>query len=67
LEAEDTLIEGIKTLLKAAEYEHNDIDILKHLLKTVAFAKKFVETTKFDHQEFVNQMNFSIVLTKLRN
>ena len=67
MEAEDSLIEGIKTLLKAAEYEHYDIDILKHLLQTVAFAKKFVEITKFDPQEYVNQMNFSIVLTKLRN
>jgi hypothetical protein len=45
---EDTLIEGIKTLLKAAEYEHKDIDLLKHLLETAAFAKKFVEPTKFD-------------------
>ena len=61
METEDTLIEGIKTLLKAAEYEHYDIDILKHLLQTVAFAKKFVETTKFE----VYRRKFSILI--LRN
>jgi len=61
------LIEGIKCLLKAAKYELHDVDILKHLLQTVAFAKKFVETTKFDPQKYVDRMNFSIVLTKLRN
>jgi hypothetical protein len=53
--------------LKAAEYEHKDIDILKHLLQTAAFAKKFVEPTKMDPYEYVILVKFSIVLTKLRN
>jgi hypothetical protein len=35
------LNEGIQTLLEAAKYEHKDIDILKHLLKTASFAKKY--------------------------
>ena len=35
------LNEGIQTLLEAAKYEHKDIDIMKHLLKTASFAKKY--------------------------
>jgi hypothetical protein len=32
LEKDDKLIEGIQTLMNAAEYEHKDVDVLKHLL-----------------------------------
>lgn len=32
LEREDKLVQGIETLMKAAEYEHKDVDVLKHLL-----------------------------------
>ena len=35
------LNEGIVTLLEAAKYEHKDIDVMKHLLATASFAKKF--------------------------
>ena len=34
-------IDGIESLMNAAEYEHKDIDVLKHLLTTASFAKKF--------------------------
>lgn len=67
LEREDKLIEGIETLMNAAEYEHKDVDILKHLLQTAAFAKKFVEPSKLDPNKYVDLVKLSIVLTKLRN
>jgi predicted HTH domain antitoxin len=35
------LNEGIVTLLEAAKYEHKEIDVMKHLLATASFAKKF--------------------------
>jgi len=37
----DKLNDGITTLLDAAKYEHKDIDVMKHLLKTASFAKKY--------------------------
>lgn len=35
------LNDGILILLEAAKYEHKDIDIMKHLLATASFAKKY--------------------------
>ena len=42
------LIEGIEALMNAAEYEHKDIDVLKHLLTTASFAKKFSDPQELD-------------------
>lgn len=53
--------------MEAAKFEHKDFDVLKHLLQTAAFAKKFTEPSQFDPNLFVNLMKQSIVLTKLRN
>lgn len=53
--------------MNAAEYEHKDVDVLKHLLQTAAFAKKFTEPSKLDPNHYVNLVKHSIVLTKLRN
>lgn len=61
------MVEGIETLMQAAEYESKDIDVLKHLLQTAAFAKKFVEPSKLDPNKYVDLVKLSIVLTKLRN
>ena len=67
LEKEDKLIEGIKDLMEAAQYEHKDVDVLKHLLQTASFGKKFTEPGKLDPNIYVNLVKHSIVLTKLRN
>lgn len=32
----------------AAQYEHCDVNALKHILKTISFAKKFVSVNMFD-------------------
>jgi hypothetical protein len=32
------LNDGIQMLLEAAKYEHHDIELMKHLLKTASFA-----------------------------
>jgi hypothetical protein len=37
----ENLVTGVETLLEAAKYEHKEIDVLKHLLKTASFAKKY--------------------------
>lgn len=47
------LNEGIQTLLEAAKYEHKDIDIMKHLLKTASFAKKYSDPAQLDPNEYV--------------
>lgn len=53
--------------MHAAEFEHKDVDVLKHLLQTAAFAKKFVDPSKMDPNKYVDIVKYSIVLTKLRN
>lgn len=40
---------------------------MKHLLRTCAFAKKFVDPVDFDANRYVNTVKHMIVLTKLRN
>lgn len=47
------LNEGIQTLLEAAKYEHKDIDIMKHLLKTASFAKKYSDPAQLDPNDYV--------------
>ena len=64
---EDKLIEGIKDLIKAAKYEHKDVDVLKHLLQTASFAKKFSDPSKFDPNIYIKLVKRSLVLTHLRN
>jgi hypothetical protein len=54
-------------LLDAASYEHFDVKIMKHLMKTSSFAKKFVDPKQFDPNRYVNTVKHMIVLTKLRN
>lgn len=53
--------------MEAAQYEHHDIDVLKHLLTTASFAKKFCDPTEFDPNRYVDLVKHSIVLTKMRN
>ncbi|CDW81219.1 vacuolar assembling sorting protein vps16 [Stylonychia lemnae] len=42
------LITGIEDLLEAATMEHQNITVLKHLLRTASFAKTFVDPTEYD-------------------
>ena len=64
---EGLLIDGIKTLLDIAALEHWDVDVMKHLLRTACFAKKFSDPVDFDPNRYVNVVKHMIVLTKLRN
>jgi hypothetical protein len=48
-----SLKDGIETLLEASKYEHRDIDIMKHLLTTASFAKKYSDPTQFDPNDYV--------------
>lgn len=63
----DNLAPGVETLLEAAKYEHKDIDVMKHLLKTASFAKKYSDPQKLDPNLYVQVVKNQIVLTKLRN
>lgn len=63
----DKIVEGIECLLEAAQYEHSNIQIMKHLLRTASFAKKFVDPNDYDANRYVNIVKTLIVLTKLRN
>ena len=66
-ELADKLNDGITTLLEAAKYEHKDIEVMKHLLKTASFAKKYSDPTSLDPNDYVQIVKHQIVLTKLRN
>ena len=60
-------MEGVETLLDIAVLEHWDIDILKHILTTASFAKKYIDAQDFDPNRYVNVVKHMIVLTKLRH
>mmetsp|Transcript_27223 Transcript_27223/g.26264 ORF Transcript_27223/g.26264 Transcript_27223/m.26264 type:complete len:326 (-) Transcript_27223:1065-2042(-) len=66
-EVGDKIIEGIEVLLDTATCEHINIQIMKHLLNTASFAKKFVDPNEFDANKYVNIVKHMIILTKLRN
>ena len=66
-ELEKKLKTGIETLLDAAKQEHHDIDVLKHLLTTASFAKKFCDPSEFSPDIYVDVVKHSIVLTKMRH
>jgi len=66
-ELDKQLKTGIETLLEAAQQEHHDIDVLKHLLTTASFAKKFCDPSEFDPSRYVDVVKHSIVLTKMRH
>ena len=61
------MVEGIETLLEIAQLEHWDVPIMKHLLRTASFAKKFTDSTDYDKDRYVNVVKHLIVLTKLRH
>ena len=54
-------------MINAAKYELSDISVLKHLLTTASFAKKFCDPKKLNASGYVNAVKYCIVLTKLRN
>jgi len=58
---------GIEALLDAAKYEHKDIFVLKHIIKTASFAKKFSDPSLLDPNQYVDLVKHSIVLTAMRN
>lgn len=60
-------MDGIEALLDIAVLEHWDIDILKHILRTASFARKFSESSEFDPNRYVNVVKHMIVLSKLRH
>lgn len=53
--------------MDAAKYEHRDLDVLKHLLSTASFAKKYADPANMNPNEYVDVVKHSIVLTKIRN
>jgi hypothetical protein len=61
------LVEGIETLLEIATLEHFDVKIMKHILRTASFAKKFCDPNDYDPNRYVNVVKHMIVLTKLRH
>lgn len=64
----DKLKEGINVLMEAAKHEHYDIKVLKHLLVTASFAKKFIEPPEQKITDaYVELVKISIVYTRLRH
>ena len=66
-EVGDKIIEGIEALLETATCEHTNIQLMKHLLRTASFAKKFVDPNEFDANRYVNIVKHMVILTKLRH
>jgi hypothetical protein len=61
------LIQGIDDLLETATCEHQNIPIMKHLIRTASFAKTFPEAAGYESSNYVNIVKHMVVLTKLRN
>lgn len=53
--------------MTAAKSEENDVDVLKHLLATISFAKKYTSPAQLDPNPYVDLKMHSIVVTKLQN
>lgn len=60
------LVVGIEDLLEAATLEHQNVAIMKHLLRTASFAKTFADAQEYDSNKYVNIVKHMIVLTKIR-
>ena len=58
---------GIDDLLETATCEHQNIAIMKHLIRTASFAKTFPEASGYEGNNYVNIVKHMVVLTKLRN
>jgi hypothetical protein len=58
---------GIYTLFDIAKLEHWDIQIMKHMLKTASFAKKFTTPEQLDPNRYVNVVKHMIVLSQIRH
>ena len=66
----EQILEGVETLLDIAVLEHWDVDILKHILSTASFAKKYIDAQDFDpdrSKRYVDVVKHMTVLTKLRH
>lgn len=61
------MIVGIDDLLETATFEHSNVPIMKHLIRTASFAKTFPEASGYDSNNYVNKVKNMIVLTKIRN
>jgi hypothetical protein len=61
------LLIGIDDLLETATYEHSNIPVMKHVLRTASFSKTFPEASGYDSNKYVSITKDMVVLTKLRN
>ena len=61
------LLIGIDDLLETATYEHSNIPVMKHVLRTASFSKTFPEASAYDSNKYVSITKDMVVLTKLRN
>jgi hypothetical protein len=61
------LKDGIYHLLQAASFEHTNVPLMKHLLRTASFAKTFPEADGFDNKYYVDMVKTLVTLSKIRN
>ena len=61
------LLIGIDDLLETATYEHSNIPVMKHVLRTASFSKTFPEASGYDSNKYVSITKDMVVLKKLRN
>ena len=50
------LNEGIQRILEASKFEHFELDVLKHLLETASFAKKYSDPADLNPLDYVTLM-----------
>ena len=53
--------------METGTFEHANIPVMKHLLRTASFAKTFPEASGYEASKYVEITKNLLVLTKLRN
>ena len=53
--------------MTCAKNEENDVDLLKHILSTISFAKKYTTPEKLAPDAYVDLKMHVIILTKIQH
>lgn len=51
--------------MTCAKHEENDVDVLKHILSTISFAKKYTTPEKLAPDAYVDLKMHAIIVTKM--
>ena len=66
IKEEKLIVSAVNSCVEAALFEH-DIDVQKYFLKAAKFGKDFLNSTEYDHNEFVKKLKELRILNQLKS